>query len=118
MSRDVAAPSKRPLMFYVLRQFLAGNDSIKLKWCDESWQRPTARIAYRFVTAVWGIVYLLEALLRVCFAWFLAPAQVVVISPVMAFGVTIALIAWTRRYMIGLRERRTRTEAQLTRGRS
>jgi hypothetical protein len=70
------------------------------------------------VTLVWVIVYLAEALLRVCFAWFLVPAQVVVISPVMAFGVTMALIAWTRRYMTGLRERRMRAEAQLTNVRS
>jgi intracellular septation protein A len=105
--------TRRPLMFYILRQFLAGNDPAKLKWCDESWERPSARTAYRFVTAVWGIAYLLEAVLRIAFAWFLTPAQVVVISPVMAFGVTIVLIAWTRRYMTGLRERRMRMEAEL-----
>jgi intracellular septation protein A len=110
--------AKRPLMFYVVRQFLAGNDPVKLKWFEDSWQRPGARAAYRFVTSVWGIAYLAEALLRVCFAWFLAPGQVVVISPVMAFGVTIALIGWTRRYMTGLRERRMRAEAQLTKVRS
>jgi intracellular septation protein A len=109
---------KRPLMFYVLRQFLAGNDPIKLKWCDDTWELPAARAAYQFVTLVWGIVYLLEAFLRVLFAWFLVPAQVVVISPVMGFGVTIALIAWTRRYMTSLRERRIRAEAQLTNIRS
>jgi hypothetical protein len=31
----------------------------------------------------------------------------------MAFGVTIALIIWTRRYLLGLRERRIR-ELQLS----
>lgn len=110
--------AKRPLLFYVVRQFLAGNDPIKLKWYDDSWERPGAPAAFRFVTSVWGTAYLAEALLRVCFAWFLPPEQVVVISPVMAFGVTIALIAWTRRYLTGLRERRMRAEAQLTRVRS
>jgi hypothetical protein len=66
----------------------------------------------RFVTAIWGGVYLVEALVRVGFALFLKPAQVVAISPVMAFVVLIALIAWTRRYMQGLRERRLREQQQ------
>jgi hypothetical protein len=43
----------------------------------------------------------------------LSPAKVVAISPVMAFGVTIVLIAWTRRYMIAMRERRLQ-ETQLS----
>jgi len=38
----------------------------------------------------------------------------VAISPVMAFGVMIVLIAWTRRYMLAVRERRIR-EQQLSR---
>jgi hypothetical protein len=65
------------------------------------------------VTSVWGIAYLIEALLRVGFALVLSPAKVVAISPVMAFGVMVVLIAWTRRYMLALRERRIR-EQQLT----
>jgi intracellular septation protein A len=105
--------TERPLMYYVLRQFLAGNDPTRLKWYDDLWQRPSTRTAYRFVTAVWGLVYLVEAILRVCFAWFLSPAQVAVISPVMAFGVTIALIAWTRSYLTALREQRLRMEGGL-----
>jgi hypothetical protein len=47
------------------------------------------------------------------FALVLSPARVVAISPVMAFGVMIVLIAWTRRYMLALRERRIR-EQQLS----
>src|SRR5277367_384872 len=62
------------------------------------------------VTAVWGIAYVVEAILRVGFAMVLSPAQVVSISPVMAFAVLIALISWTRRYMLGLRERRLRKQ--------
>ena len=43
----------------------------------------------------------------------LPPAQVVAISPVLAFGMMIVLIAWTRRYLLALRERRIR-EQQLS----
>lgn len=72
---------------------------------------PIFRGAQRLVTAVWGVVYLVEALLTVGFALFLSPAQVVTISHVMAFVVLVALIAWTRRYLLALRERRIRERA-------
>ena len=103
----------KPLLFYINRQFVAGDDPVRLEWWNGLWQYPNFRAAQRLVTAVWGIAYLVEALLRVGFALALPPAQVVAISPVMAFGMMIVLIAWTRRYLLALRERRIR-EQQLS----
>jgi len=100
--------AERPLMFYINRQFVAGDDPVRLAWWNGLWELPDFRAALRLVTAVWGIAYLLEALLRVGLALILSPAQVVTISPITAFGVLIALIAWSRRYMLALRERRLR----------
>ena len=105
--------AERPLMFYINRQFVAGDDPVRLEWWNGLWEFPHFRAALRFVTAVWGIVYLIEAIARVGFALVMSPAQVVALSPVMAFGVTIVLIVWTRRYMLALRERRLR-ETQLS----
>ncbi|HYM32292.1 MAG TPA: VC0807 family protein [Candidatus Cybelea sp.] len=102
----------RPLMFYINRQFVAGDDPVRIEWWNGLWQYPNFRAALRLVTAVWGIAYLVEALLRVGFALVLSPAQVVVISPVMGFGALIVLIAWTRRYLLALRERRLREQQQ------
>ena len=99
---------ERPLMFYINRQFVAGDDPAKLEWWNGLWQYPGFRAAQRTVTAVWGVAYLAEAILRVGFALVLSPAEVVTISPIMAFGVTIVLIAWTRRYMLAQRDRRIR----------
>ena len=59
----------------------------------------------RTVTVVWGIVYLLEAVIRVGLALTLTPAQVVTISPIMGFGALILLIIFTRRYMLMIRDR-------------
>ncbi len=103
--------AKRPLLFYVMRQFVAGDDPARIAWWNGLWQLPSFRAAQRLVTTVWGIAYLVEALLRVGFALFLSPAEVVSLSPVMAFIVLIALIAWTRRYFLALRERRLREQA-------
>jgi intracellular septation protein A len=105
--------AERPLMFYINRQFVAGDDPVRVEWWNGLWQYPNFRAAQRLVTAVWGITYLVEALLRVGFALVLSPARVVALSPVMAFGVMIVLIAWTRRYMLALRARRIR-EQQLS----
>ncbi|HXZ02820.1 MAG TPA: VC0807 family protein [Stellaceae bacterium] len=102
--------AERPLMFYVIRQFAAGNDPARLLWWNGLWQLADFRAAQRLVTLVWGAAYLVEALLRVGFALTLSPAEVVAISPVMAFGALIALIAWTRRYLGALRERRLRAQ--------
>ena len=103
---------ERPLMFYIIRQFVAGEDPVRLEWWNGLWQHPNFRAGQRLITAVWGITYLVEALLRVGFALVLSPALVVVISPVMGFGVLIVLIAWQRRYMLAMRERRIREEQQ------
>lgn len=100
--------AKRPLLFHIMRQFVAGDDPVRLEWWNGLWQYPHFRAAQRFVTAVWGVVYLIEAVLRIGFALVLSPAQVVAISHLMAFGVLIALIAWSRRYMLAVRERRMR----------
>jgi hypothetical protein len=110
--------AERPLLFYVIRQFAAGEDPVRLAWWNGLWQYPRFRAAQRLVTAVWGIAYLVEALLRVALALLLSPAQVVAISPVMAFGVMILLIVWTQRYMLALRESRIREQAAAAQGRS
>jgi intracellular septation protein A len=103
--------ARRPLLFYIVRQFVAGDDPVRFEWWNGLWQYPSFRTAQRAATAVWGIAYLLEALLRVGFALYLTPAQVVAVSPVMGFAVLIALIFWTRRYLTAVGERR-RAQAQ------
>jgi intracellular septation protein A len=100
--------TRRPLLFYIVRQFVAGDDPVRLEWWNGLWQYPHFRAAQRLVTAVWGVAYLVEAFLRIGAALFLSPAQVVTISHVMAFVVLVALILWTRRYLLAVRERRIR----------
>ncbi len=105
--------AERPLMFYIVRQFVAGDDPMRLEWWNGLWQFDSFRRSQRVATTVWGVAYIIEALLRVAFALVMSPAQVVAISPVMAFGVMILLIMWTRRYLTAMRDRRIR-EMQLS----
>jgi len=106
--------AQRPLLFYIVRQFVAGEDAERIAWWNGLWQYPDFRHATRFVTFVWGVVYLAEALLRVGFALTLSPAEVVTISPIMGFGILMVLIAWTRRHLMALRDRRMRQALPLS----
>jgi len=94
----------RPLMFYLLRQFIAGEDPVRLQWWESLLQRAPFRAALQRVTAIWGIGYVLQAVIGIACAWWLQPAQVVIISPLIALAALAALVAWTRVYLLGLRE--------------
>ena len=101
----VSLMGARPLLFFVVRQFAAGDDPVRIEAFNTRWQDRDFRVAMRLVTAIWGIAYVAEALLRVAFALTLTPAQVVSLSPIMSFGALIVLIAWTRRYLTAVRQR-------------
>lgn len=94
----VSLLAPRPLMFYFGRQFATGGDPARLAWYDGLWQYPAFRFMNRLITVVWGVAYLLEALVRVVLSFVLAPAAVIAVSPVLALGVTFLLVTWTIAY--------------------
>ena len=100
----------RPLLFFIIRQFAAGEDPARIEWWNGLWQYPRFRFRMRVVTAAWGIVYVFEAVFRVVFALTLTPGEVVIVSPVMSVGALIVLIIWSRRYLIALRDQRIREQ--------
>jgi len=95
----------RPLMFYFGRHFMAGKDPEKLARFDMSWKLPALRFSHRLITIVWGVVYLGECVLRVVMVYKLPPGVVLVISPILLGGLTVATIVWTFRYGRLLRQR-------------
>lgn len=99
-----AIAAERPLMFFILRQFIAGSDPVRLQWWESLWQHARFRTALRRVTIAWGLGLLVEALIGTALACLLMPAQVVIISPIMAVTVLIALALWTRGYLLALRD--------------
>jgi hypothetical protein len=99
---------RRPIFFYLARQFVAGEDPERLAWWNGRWDRPRFRTTMRTMTAVWAVGYLLEAGVRVVFALTLTPGTVVVLSPIMGIGTTVALIIWTRSYGRAAQERAAR----------
>jgi hypothetical protein len=88
----------KPLMFYFGRQFAGGGDPVRVAAYEDLWQYPTFRTVQRNLTLAWGFGYVAEALLRIALTFVLPIPVFLIVSPLMAFGVTIALIAWTMAY--------------------
>ena len=55
----------RPLMFYIGRQFSAGEDSAKFAMFNALWQHPRARHTFRVMILVWAIGWIGEFALRI-----------------------------------------------------
>lgn len=105
---------KRPIIFYIARQFVAGENPERLEWWNGLWQHERFRHTMRLMTTVWGLGYFIEALLRVAIALTLAPGMVVIVSPILAIGTTVGLIIWTRAYGKMVQERANRELAAQT----
>jgi len=88
----------KPLMFYFGRQFASGGDPARAAAYDDLWQYPQFRAVQRNITLAWGLGYLAEAVTRVALTFVLPIPIFLVVSPVLAFGVTIGLLAWTLAY--------------------
>lgn len=89
----------RPLMFYFGRQMMAGRDPVKITQFDAQWQYPYARFVHRLITVVWGIAYVGEFILRVILVYTLPVSVVLLISPFLLGGITVATIVWTFAYV-------------------
>lgn len=89
---------QRPLMFYIGRQFTAGQDAVRLAQFNALWDRPRARRVFRVMTAVWAIGWLGEFALRVAMVEALTISQVLAISPFVFNTINIGLMAWTFAY--------------------
>jgi len=88
----------RPLMFYLGRQFASGGDPARAAYFTSLWQYEQFRHSQRLITAVWGLGFVAEALVRVALTFVLAIPVFLVVSPIIAYGTTLALIAWTMTY--------------------
>lgn len=88
----------RPLLFYFGRQFTSGGDPARAAAFEALWPYPRFRAVNRTMTVVWGVGYLVEAALRVALSFVVPIPVFLIVSPVLAFGVTIALLSWTLAY--------------------
>jgi len=105
----------RPLMFYFGRQFSSAGDPARAAAFESMWQYPQFRAVIRVMTIMWGVGYVTEALVRVGLSFFLPIPVFLIISPLLAFAVTIGLISWTITYA-RTKTRRRAAELRATSG--
>ncbi len=99
----------RPMMFYIGRQFAAGDHPAAIQAFNSSWQSPSSRRAFRLMTLVWTVGWLSEAGLKVVMVLTLSVAQVLALSPIVFHGITWGLVAWTIAYGTRIRRRHQRS---------
>jgi len=90
---------RRPLLFYIGRQFSAGADHDAIERFNALWQLQPARRTFRVLTIVWALGWLGEFALRVLMVLTLSTEQVLAISPFVFNGITLGLVAWTLAYV-------------------
>ncbi|HEY1795544.1 MAG TPA: VC0807 family protein [Stellaceae bacterium] len=86
---------RRPLMFFVARQFTAGDDPAKLAAWNGRLDSPGFRRAMRLLTLVWGLAFLAKAGLWTGAALLLTTDAALIVIPVLGFATLGALFAWT-----------------------
>lgn len=84
----------RPLAFYFARYFATGNHPENIAWFDSLWHYQQFRHTMRVITVVWGVGFLLEAVIRTYMVITLSTAQFLIISPFVLYGIIGILIIW------------------------
>lgn len=86
----------RPLMFVISEKFATdGTDEGVARWRGMWKQYPGFRRGMRVITAVWGVAYLIEALIRVVAVYTLTFDTAYVVGSVLPTLVTFLVIGWT-----------------------
>ncbi|MFJ9941214.1 VC0807 family protein [Streptomyces erythrochromogenes] len=88
----------RPLMFYFGRKFATDGTPASTAWWNGLWQYEGFRRTMIVMTTVWGVVYLVEAGVRIALAFVVDTDTMVVVSPVMLYAVLGCLGVWTAMY--------------------
>jgi hypothetical protein len=90
--------ARRPAMFYLGRAFATGGDPEKVAEFDELWNLPSVPARFRFVTVVWGVALVAEAVLRTVLALSIPTQPFLVVSQLVNWGVLGSLLWFTVRY--------------------
>jgi hypothetical protein len=86
--------ASRPLMFRFALEFM-GSGSQRGREFESLWQYREFRQAFRNLTAVWGIAYVLEAVARLYIVERTSAGPALAVSKAMPLGVFLLLAAWT-----------------------
>lgn len=87
--------ARRPLMFYLGRSFASEDNPSARADFDQMWQLPTVPGRFRFITALWGVCLVVEAVVRTILAISVSTTLFLIVSPIVGWGVIGALLWYT-----------------------
>ena len=96
----------KPIWFYIIRYFTVGNNHEQMVAYDTAWKFASFRGYIRTVTILWGVVYTVEFLIRLVMVYTLSISQVLEISSVIFYALTI--LASMATFRLGQRLRKQR----------
>lgn len=97
----------KPLMYYTSQRFAATTDGERAKW-QGLWETNAGfRRHFRLMSAVWGVVFLLESLVRIPLVFVLPTDLMAVASPLATPVMITLLLVWTFRYSARYQARAT-----------
>lgn len=100
----------RPLMFYTARQFGTGGHPEGIQQWNARWQYPGFQRAMRVMTAIWGAVFLADALIRVGLVFVLSTSVFLAVSQVIFYSTFALTLYGTMSY--GRRKQREAAQRQ------
>jgi hypothetical protein len=90
----VSLRARHPLVFSIIVEFV-GPDTAKGREMILFWHHPGFRRAFRTITAVWGVGFLLEAAVLIVIVYNTSTGAALATSKVMPYVWAGALVAWT-----------------------
>ncbi|MHB8464218.1 MAG: VC0807 family protein [Acidimicrobiales bacterium] len=107
----LSLPARRPMMWFLGREFATAGDQAKREAFDQIWDMPGSPRRFRLVTAVWGFGLLGEAVGRTILALSLSTGVFLVTSFALNALVLAGLFTFTAIFSRAA-ERRTRSEME------
>jgi hypothetical protein len=89
---------RRPIMLYVARQFVTGNEPSGKSRFDQMARRSDAKRVYRNMTLVWALTLMAKSVVSVVIALLCSTRQYLILSPLFAYSSDVLLIWWSFHY--------------------
>ena len=89
----------RPLLFYLSREFDAGDDPDELAKWNNHRESPLFKRAINIVTAIWGVAFVVSGSIQVAFILLLSVEAGFILTTAFPIVVVTGLIFWTQRYL-------------------
>ena len=79
----------KPMIHYLAKKFINSQDKYaknNKSTIDEKWKNPHFRFSMKFLTFIWGICLVLEAVCNISLVFILSVSKYMLISPLVSYG--------------------------------